>query len=73
MNTDFEKSVDTFTELMLEKGIAADTAMIKDFGIKGGELDSQLQEWVNDYVSDLHTERCEAEAEKKGEGIYSQY
>lgn len=50
----------TLIEMMSEKGITLKANEISDFGLIGGETNSQIQEYVNDYVSDIHTEMCES-------------
>jgi hypothetical protein len=31
---------------------------LRDWGIVGGETNSQLSEWANDYASEIHTDKC---------------
>lgn len=51
----------TLVELLICAGITGITKnMVKDFELQGGETNAQIQEYVNDYVSELHTEKCEA-------------
>lgn len=48
----------TLVELLVGHGLTIEKNMISDFGLEGGETNAQIQEMVNDYLSDLHTEKC---------------
>lgn len=59
--TSKDESVVTVNEMLSEYGQAPlRESEISDWGIEGGETIAQLQEWVNDYVSEIHSEMCAA-------------
>ncbi len=61
INLTKKESIDTLNEMLVEKGLTPLTeSEINDWGIMGGESNAQLQEWVNDFVSELHSENCVA-------------
>lgn len=56
-----QESIDTINYMLSEYGMKPMTEKdVIDWGIEGGETIAQLQEWVNDYASEEHTERCAA-------------
>lgn len=61
MNTNsFQESYALLNELLAEMGIDAlpEHVAKRDWGVSGGETQSQLFEWASDYASELQTERC---------------
>ena len=60
INATRQDAIDTFTYFLEKRNIDFEKWMIQDFGIEGGETNDQLEEMVNDYVSECRTERCES-------------
>ena len=59
--TSKEESVDYVNELLTAYGLSKLTeGEVADWGLVGGELYSQLEIYVKDFLSELHTERCQA-------------
>lgn len=62
VNETKQQAIETLNEMLQEYGLSPlNDNEIQDWGIAGGETNAQLQEWVNDYVSDIHSEECEGE------------
>jgi len=59
INETREESIEVLTDMLGEYGLEPLTETeLNDWGIIGGETNDQLQEWVNDYVSEIHSEMC---------------
>ena len=59
--TSKEESVDYVNELLIEAGQKPlKDGEVADWGLIGGESFNQLEIWVNDFLSELHTEICQA-------------
>ncbi len=62
INETFKESFETLNELLAEKQMPplSENEARREWNIVGGETNAELQEWVNDFVSEIHTEKCAA-------------
>jgi len=58
INETFAESFEAFNDMLTELGqpVISEKVAKSDFGIMGGETNAELQEWANDYASEVHTE-----------------
>ena len=60
INETREESIETLNSYFEDMGVEPlSEKELKDWNIVGGETNSELQNWVKDYVSELHTNECE--------------
>lgn len=61
INETREESIETLNYYLEEKGIEPLTeSELRDWDIRGGETNAQLNEWAIALANDLHTEKCES-------------
>ena len=61
VNETREESIETLNYYLYQLGIEPlNERELRDWDIRGGETNSQLQQWANDLCNDLHTEKCES-------------
>lgn len=60
INETREEAIETLNSYFEDMGVEPlSEKELKDWNIVGGETNSELQNWVKDYVSELHTNKCE--------------
>lgn len=56
-----QQATDLFLEIMQQNQIQVKASDLKDFDfIDGGQTEAQVIEWANDWLSEEHSNRCEA-------------
>jgi len=59
-----QESIEYLNQFITEAGVRALTeSELRDWGINGGESYAELEIFAKDYLSDIHTEICEAKNE----------
>lgn len=60
---DYNKSELYLIGYLADKGVTIKGNEVKDFGLDGDEDETDVEQYANDYLSDLATERAEYESD----------